>query len=264
MRRRGRIFPFMKRMGYHLKVMWGGYWIGACAVLVFSAVLAANADSLGFPMPERELQKAVLTVTMTVFAALVFSAAAAEELEERVMRLLYTYSFPAAVVILEKIAICLILLMAGISLCAAAAVAPLPATAETGAGLPAAPGESALSQDSAASDGIVGIRVDPWDDWWALMRAAAPASLFIGAVSATASLIGRNVLVGLGAGIGYWIMELLSHGKWTGPLYLFQSVWPNKGIDDDNNALLLVCGAAVLVCLAAVTVVKGKPWLAKT
>jgi hypothetical protein len=250
-----RISHFFRRMGYHLKVMWSGYWIGAIAVLVFSAVLAANAGSLGFMMPERDVQKAVFAVTTPVFAALSFSAVAAEELEERVMRLLYTFSFPAVYVILEKIAICLILLTAGISVSAAAAVASLPATAEAGVGLPEVLDER---------DAITPVNGDAWDAWRTLVRAAAPSSLFIGAVSAAASLIGRNVLVGLGAGIGYWILELISHGKWTGPLYLFQSVWPNEGIDNEINALLLCSAAGALVCIAAGIVAKGKQWLIKT
>lgn len=212
-------------MYYHLKAMWGGYWAGAIAVLAFSVVLAVNAGSLGFEMPERDAQKTVMVLTMNVFAALVFSAFAAEELEERVMRLLYACPVPAAYVMLEKIAICLILLMAGVSACAAA-----------------------------ASGG---------DDWWPLMRAAVPASLFIGAVSAASSMIGRNVLAGLGAGIGYWSVELLTYGRWSGSLYLFQSIWPNERIDGGVNALLLCSAAGMLFGLVAVMVARGKQWLAK-
>jgi len=212
-------------MYYHLKVLWGGYWAGAIAVLACSAVLAMEAGSLGFEMPERDAQKTVMVLAMNVFAALVFPAFAAEELEERVMRLLYVCPMPTVRVMLEKLAICLILLMAVISACAAA--------------------------------------VSGGDGWWPLMRAAVPASLFIGAVSAAASLIGRNVLAGLGAGIGYGIVELFTHGRWTGPLYLFQSIWPNERIDGGVNALTLCTAAAVLFGLVAVMVARGKQWLAK-
>jgi len=227
----------LKRMGYHLKVMWGGYWIGAIAVLAISAVLAGHAGAFGLAMPERGAQTAVIAISMTVFASLVFSAVAAEELEERVMRLLYACPFPALYIFLEKFAMCLLLLLAGISLCASAAVMPLPSAAD--------------SQEA----GI-------WDAWWPLARAAVPSSLFVGAVSAAASLIGRNVLAGLGAGIGYLILELFMRGKWTGPFYLFQSVWPNERTDNDINALLLCSAAAFLFCLAAVLFAKGKQWLA--
>jgi len=215
---------FLLRMHYHLKVMRGGYLAGAAAVPALSAVLAMRAGSFGLAVPAPDLQKAVMVLAMPLFAALVFPLFAAEELEERVMRLLYACPIPAAVIMLEKIAVCLMLLAAGIGLSAAVANG---------------------------------------DGWWPLMRAALPASLFIGSVSAAASLIGRHMLVGLGTGVGYWIVELITRGRWTGPLHLFHPIWPKEGMDGGANALALSSAAGTLFCFTIMMVVWGKRWLAR-
>ncbi|WP_227013906.1 hypothetical protein [Paenibacillus psychroresistens] len=157
----------------------------------------------------------LMLLVMPVIAIVIFANSFAEELEERLPRLLYAYPFKMLYVILERIGLCLILLL--------------------------------ISFTISIIGGYLGGIPLSWQDVNYVAWRIFPASLFLGALSLLVSLLGRNMLAGLGAGIGYWFIEMTTQGQWTGKIFLFQFIWPVAAATSqiENSLYLLLLGLAL-------------------
>lgn len=218
-----------RRVGYSLKVMLSGSLLGVFLLALILATFVAQPHWLGFEQRGLHEMLTLMLLVMPVMAVVIFANSGAEELEEKLLRLLYAYPYKMLYVILEKITICLICLLVIFAL-----------------------------NIGVAHLGFITLS---WEDVIYLGWRALPATLFLGALSLLVSLLGRNMLAGLGAGVGYWFLELITQGKWTNHLYLFQAIWPiNKTTQNENSLWLLLIGCIMLLT-AVLLFHKSKAWL---
>jgi hypothetical protein len=75
-----------------------------------------------------------------------------------------------------------------------------------------------------------------------LVAAALPSlapALFLSELSLLIGGISRSYWVASGAVTVYWFLELQTRGQVSGPLFLFEAVWPVEGVPFALNRLLL-------------------------
>jgi ABC-type transport system involved in multi-copper enzyme maturation permease subunit len=207
-----------RRVSYSLKVMLSGSLWGAFLISFLLAIIVTHPEWVGFEHRDMHTLLTLMLIVMPVIAVVIFANSFAEELEEKLLRLLYVFPYKMLYVILEKIVLCLIFLLFSFVL-------------------------------SLWVGHLGGIALTWHDVNYAAWR-ILPATLFIGALSLLVSLVGRNMLAGLGAGIGYWFLELATHGQWTKKLFLFQSIWPINTTTQNENSLFLLLSGLVLFTVA--------------
>jgi ABC-type transport system involved in multi-copper enzyme maturation permease subunit len=217
-----------RRVSYTLKVMLSGSLLGAFLISILLTIIISHPEWIGLANRDLHTLLTLMLIVMPVIAVVIFANCFAEELEEKLLRLLYVYPYKMLYVILEKIAICLICLLINFAL--NVWVADLWVIALT------------------------------WDDVIYILWRILPATFFLGALSLFVSLLARNMLAGLGAGFGYWFLDLTMHGQWTQKLYLFQSIWPIiTTTQNDNSRFLLFIGSALLTA-AILLLHKARTW----
>jgi ABC-type transport system involved in multi-copper enzyme maturation permease subunit len=97
-----------------------------------------------------------------------------------------------------------------------------------------------------------------------LIKHSLSVHLFVGALAALGSLLGRNMAVGLGAGAAVWLLEYLMSGVLHNRYSLFQAVWRvNQFADPAHNAIALFGAAATLLCCCLLLLGKGRGWLVR-
>jgi ABC-type transport system involved in multi-copper enzyme maturation permease subunit len=217
-----------RRVSYSLKVMLSGSLWGAFLISILLARIVSHPEWVGFEQRDLHTLLTLMLIVMPVIAVVIFANSFAEELEEKLLRLLYAYPYKMLYVILEKIVLCLIFILICFAICLWV--------------------------------GHLGGIVISWHDVNYAAWRILPATLFIGALSLLVSLLGRNMLAGLGAGIGFWFLELTTHGQWTKKLFLFQPIWPiNTTTQNENSLFLLLIGFA-LFTVAIYLFHKARTW----
>jgi ABC-type transport system involved in multi-copper enzyme maturation permease subunit len=216
------------RLWYSGKLMLSGYGYGALALLTLMLVLIANVESWEIGTADADTVTAVLTIGLPLFLIALFSNLFGEELEERAFGLLFSYPSRAYRLLLERIALALVIGAIALGLCLLVVHFTL-------------------------------FRLHA-DELWTIGKRVVPVCAFLSGLSLLASLVGRNVLAGIGIGIGYWMAELTTRGAWTGDLHLFQGIWPTRQVAlHINGALLLLAATGWLAgCLLLMTVGKRK------
>jgi len=199
--------PLLHRMKYSVKLLLSGYFYGAVAYWALLAVMLANVESWSIGKADLHTLSAVLVIGFPLFNIVLFAGLFAEETEERTLRLHYTYRHRPVWLLLEKIALASLILLLAYTVCLIVAhVLLLPLTAQ---------------------------------ELWEVTRHVLPANVYLASLSLLFSLVGRGVLAGIGAGVGYWMLELTTLGKWTGPLFLFERVFPTGSANLSDNGLYL-------------------------
>lgn len=74
--------------------------------------------------------------------------------------------------------------------------------------------------------------------------------VFLGGLALLASVLTGNWLSGLLVGGFYWIADLVSYGRFTSNLFLFQGTFTPLTVSPETNRLLL-SGLGMLLCIAA-------------
>ncbi|MFZ5822982.1 MAG: hypothetical protein ACOY94_01370 [Bacillota bacterium] len=93
----------------------------------------------------------------------------------------------------------------------------------------------------------------PYEPALVTLAAVAPTIFLVG-VSLFAGNVSGNYWVPAGGVIGYWFLNILAKGHFTGPLFLFQRTWPSGSPDAYvGNQLLLAGTGLALLC--------GNTWL---
>jgi ABC-type transport system involved in multi-copper enzyme maturation permease subunit len=219
---------FLRRISYSFNLMLSGSLWGAFLISIILAIIISHLEFFGFGQPDLHTLLMLMLIVTPVIAVVIFANSFAEELEEKLFKLLYAYPYKMLYVILEKITLGLILLLFSFAL-------------------------------SLFVGHLCGVSLT-WHDVIDLGWRILPATLFLGALSLFVSLLGRNMLAGLGAGIGYWFIELTTFGKWTGKLYLFQPIWPMNAINQNENSLLLLIIGFILFTAAILLFHKARAW----
>jgi putative effector of murein hydrolase LrgA (UPF0299 family) len=218
-----------KRISYSIRIMLSGSLWGAFLISILLAIFIS--DPSWIELEQRSLHSLVflMLIVIPVIAVVIFANSFAEELEEQLSRLLYAYPFKMLYVILERIVLCLIFLLVSFGL-------------------------------SLLGGYLGGISLSWHDIGYAAWR-VFPASLFLGSLSLLVSLLGRNMLAGLGAGIGYWFLELTTQGQWTSKIFLFQFIWPvHLSTTQNENSLYLLLIGFTLLTVAIFLFHKVRTW----
>jgi ABC-type transport system involved in multi-copper enzyme maturation permease subunit len=217
------------RINYSIKIMLSGSLWGSLLISVLLAISISHPEWM--ELQQRSLHSLIflMLIVMPVIAIVIFANSFAEELEERLPRLLYAYPFKMPYVILERIGLCLIFLLVSFAL-------------------------------SLLGGYLGGISLSWHDIGYAAWR-VLPASLFLGALSLLVSLLGRNMLAGLGAGVGYWFLELTTQGQWTGKIFLFHFIWPiHLSTTQNENSIFLFLIGFILLTVAIYLFHKVRTW----
>ncbi len=216
----------LHRMLYSVKLMISGYGYGAIVCWGGLLFVLINADRWSIGNADPATIVAVMSIGFPLFNILLFASLFAEDMEERTFGLLFTYPQKAAWLLLERIAPALLLSMLVYWSCVVSA-------------------HFALVRLSA-------------DQIWDIGKQVWPANLYLSMLALLCSLAGRGVLAGLGAAAGYWMLELMTMGKWTGALFLFQNVFHSRKVSVADNAVYLTAAAAVYMGLIVLLFVSGR------
>lgn len=221
---------YMRKIVYSCKLMQSGYLYGAFLYGIGLLMIVANVENLGMGEAELRTLCSILLLGMPLFTILVFSNLFSEDMEERALGLIFTYRQKAVALLLERMLVAVFLTLLLYGLCLATAHYRL------------------LPLSSA--------------DVWEVSKTILPMNLYLASLSLVFSLIGRNVLAGLGASIGYSILEILTMGRWTGKMFLFHYVWPGRVIAYADHALYLLSASAACIVLCLYIFTYGKQRLA--
>jgi len=220
------IVPLLYRMKYSAKLMLSGYLYGAFVYLIVLLTVLANAERWSIGVADISTVTSVLLIGLPVFNILLFSNLFAEDLEERTLRLLFTYRLKSTELLIERVMLASFVSLAAYAICLSTA-------------------HWMLVRFSA--DGL-----------WDVSRQVLPATIYLSIIALLFTLVGRGALLGLGAGIAYWMLELTTMGKWTGPLFIFQQVFPTQNVKLGDNALYVTLVAAVCFALCVLMFTIGK------
>ncbi|WP_256760718.1 hypothetical protein [Cohnella sp. WQ 127256] len=201
----------MRRMFYSGKLMLSGYLYGAFILLFGLLFILVNMESWEIAQANVASIITILMIGLPLFNILLFTNLFAEDMEERALDLVFTYPHRAHYLLLERIVFALII-------------------ATIAFGLSLLTAHFTLLHLS-------------YENLWEITKRVVPVNAYLSGLSLLLSLIGRNVLIGLGAGISYWLLELMTMGKWTRALHLFQGIWPTQAVTLDNNGLFLLFGS---------------------
>jgi len=220
------IVSLMHRTWYSAKLIMSGYGYAAIIYWILLLAVLTNVERWSIGNADVATIIAVLLIGFPLFHILLFAGLFAEDMEERTFGLLFTYPHKTVMLLLERIAPALFLSVAAYASCLVCAHYLLvPLTAD--------------------QIGEIGKRV------W-------PANGYLALLALLCSLAGRSVLAGLGVAAGYWMLELITMGKWTGPLFLFQNVFHNRDVSTWENAAWLTSAAAVCMGLSVIVFVYGR------
>ncbi|BBI35188.1 hypothetical protein KCTCHS21_45870 [Cohnella abietis] len=221
---------YMRKIVYSCKLMLSGYLYGALLYGIGLLLLLANTKELGIGEAELHTLCSILLLGMAPFSILIFSNLFSEEMEERALGLIFTYRQKAVTLLIERVVVAALLTVLLYGLCLVTAHYRI------------------LKLNST--------------DVWEISKMILPANLYLASLALFFSLIGRNVLVGLGVGMGYFILEMMTMGQWTGPMFLFQSIWPKGVISLEEHSLYLLFASVVSMVFSILIFTYGKHRLA--
>lgn len=216
------------RWRYTFKLMMSGFLYGAFAVLLLLLLLIANVENWSLGKADLPTIHAIMLFGLPVYAILLCANMLAEDLEERTFGLLLSYRLRPLLLLLDRLLIVLLLMVLAVGLCLAAA-------------------NFFLFELRLRDVGVLSARV-------------LPVMLLLGMFSLLLTLVGGNMLLGLGAGLGYALFELMTMGNWTKSLFLYQSVFLNQQVEPANNQIYITAIGAALLVLCTCIFVQGRRW----
>lgn len=202
------------RLRYSGKLLLSPYLLVAFLLCLGTGGVIAYADTLGLGTADYATFRTILLLILPLLAVILFANTLSSEWEDRTLAMQFSFPFSPVAFLLERIllGLCLYLLMVAILI----------------------------------GFGHYGLTELTGREFIRLMREVLPASLYLGALGFLGSLIARNVLAGLGLGLGYWLFETISMGRWTKSFFLFHPAFGNPSINNTTNGTLLfalfVCG----------------------
>lgn len=214
-----------QRIRIHLKIVCTGISYGALlfALLLLTAACLLKPLGIVEAVTPSHIQ-AIYEIGFPLVAVFWFSQLAAEELEEGVLKWLFSLPLRGWRLLAEKWAIGLLLLLA-------------------------------VYYGSLAAIDLAVVDLD----WRTVTLQTLVPSLWLGHLTLLAALIGRKDAVGIAAGLFYWATESLSRGMVTQKLYLFMATFPYGGAASDvvwNRSLLILM--TIAACAASFAVFRYK------
>lgn len=199
------LMPFMlRRLYYSFRLMFSSYFIGGAALAILLVIVTVFIEKWQFARATFDTVLLMHTIVLPLVTIIFTANAFAEELEERVFPLVWTYPVRKWALFVERASSLLIIL----TLYYAASIFAV---------------HMWLFELT---------RAQVWD----LLRLAIPTHVFLGGMTLMFSLIGRSLLTGLAAGGGYWFVELITRGQWTKKsIFLFEPVWKLGFVDEIVN-----------------------------
>lgn len=223
---------FMRRMFYAWKLMLSGYLFSAIAAGLILVVISVNIERWRFGSAGIDSILTMLCICVPIVTIILVSNLFAEDFEQEAFMLMYTYPVSKAALFAER---CLVALIAF--------------TIYIGLFL----GSIHLWLFELS-----------YNDIEKMMRTAVPVNVYLGGIALLGSLAGRGVIIGLGAGCGYWLVDFITQGLWTKQLYLFQPIWPIQNVDTNLNLRFVFALGLIYVLLAFLVFIFGKRWLIKS
>lgn len=218
----------MTSLRYHLKLMGGGLFWGALVCMVVMAVVVANLNGMTKTWPSMPLLVTVLSASLPVCTILLFANILAEETENRLLPLLYTFPGSLLRFIVERIIIVAVLQLlawGGLLICSGFVL------------------KSLAFRDMLHITGLV-----------------VPPNMLLGLLTLLAVLLGNNTIAGLIPGFVYWFAQLL-FPSWDGPFRLIWRGLPVSVVSSMKHSFTMSGLAIVAFLLLCYTVIRGKAWI---
>jgi ABC-type transport system involved in multi-copper enzyme maturation permease subunit len=96
-------------------------------------------------------------------------------------------------------------------------------------------------------------------DFLSTLLPALPPAIFLSGLSLLVNGISRSYWAAAGVTMGWWFLEMQTRGRLISALFLFNTVWPQPGIQPElNQQLLFAVGAAFFLINVLVYVFKGE------
>jgi hypothetical protein len=217
------------RMLYGWKLMLSSYLFVSLLLALSIAVTLFFMETWQVASAELNSIMIFLCVVAPVFTIVLFANLLAEDFEQQVFPLTFTYSEPSLLILIERVIVGVLILFVFWSTLLWIADARI----------------MDLSNE----------------EFTFIMKAAVPTHLFFAGLALLVSIVGRGVLAGLAVGVGYWLADFTSRGTYTGELYIFQSIWPNKDVSDLNSIWIYIASAAFFT-MAMLSFAYAKRWIA--
>lgn len=221
------------RLYYALRLMFSAYFIGATVLMLIFALVTVNLEQWNFARASFDPIVLMFTAVMPIVSILLTANMFAEEWEERAFPLIWTYPVPKWLLLLERT-----LVLAGILV---------------------------LYHFLVLAAVHYGFMELTSEQMWEIVKLAAPTHLFLCGLTLFVSLLGRNLLIGMAAGAGYWLVEMITRGLQTKHLFLFQSVpgWQIETVDTITNRWWVFSLGCMFIALSFVMFILGGRWLAR-
>lgn len=224
--------PFMlRRLRYSFRLMFSSYFLGGVALAILFGVATVFIEEWQFAWATFDTVLLMHTIVLPLVTIIFTANAFAEELEERVYPLVWTYPIWKWALFVERAAALLLIL--------------------------------------AVYYGASILAVHMWlfeltrSEVWDLIRLAVPTHVFLGGLTMMFSLLGRSLLAGIVAGGGYWLMELITLGQWTKGICLFEPVWKLGVVREEVNRWWVFGLGLLWIVISLMLFMYGRRWLAR-
>lgn len=212
----------------HLRIISNGmFWSAWLFAIAMAIVILILQQFTGSPIPLSTMMK-TLSISLPVFTVLMFANLMAEEIEQRLFAHLFTLRYSVARLVSERMLIAIVslfLVWAVWSLCVTIAMPQL--------------GTTALLK---------------------ITMVIVPTNLLLGMVVLMATLVGKNVVVGLICGFSLWLVEIMGRG-WHWPIRLTWYQVPDHEMGRIAYSLLLM-GLFIFIWLLILAVSRFmKGWI---
>lgn len=216
---------------YAFRLMFSSYFIGGAALAIALAVVTVQIENWHFAKASFETVQLMFIVVMPLVTIIFTANAFAEDFDERVFPLVWTYPVRKWTVFMERTAALWLILVIFFS-----------------------------THIAAVHVGLMELtRSQVWD----LLKLSLPTHLFLSGGTLLFSLLGRSLLAGIAAGGGYWLMEMTTLGQWTKGMYLFEPVWTLGIVEHDVNRWGLFGLGLFWFVLSLVLFIFAKRWIAR-
>lgn len=220
-----------KRMYYSLKLMLSAYFIGALALAVILSIVTVNIEQWHFNIASVDTLIMMFTVAFPLVTVMLTGNMFAEDLEERVFPMIWTYPVRKWLFLIERVVVLVII----------------------------------LAVYFAATLGAIhyGLMELTQSQVWDIIKYSGPTHLCLAGITLLSTLLGRNLLTGIAVGTGYWLIEVITRGQWTKKLFVFNSVWSLENVDLESNLWWVFGLGCLLIALSAGMFIAGRHWIAK-
>lgn len=221
----------LSRFKYAWRILRDAYLL---AIALMAGLIAAGCLLLPylFPVVGIDLLKIIFILILPLLAIGLCAALFANDFAEGTFHHHISYPYSQQLVFMERLAVCAFLLMIYIA--------------------------------------VLLWTVNRWvfplapEDFTGLIKHSYSVSLFLGALAALGSLLGRHIAVGLGMGITVWLLEYAMSSLPLNRYYLFQAIWPMSRVaDESRTAVALVTVGVILLCGCLLLLGKGRGWLVR-